>query len=176
MPLSKPPRTPLTRSLLLLAALAPASLHAPNSLAAERPTFNNTADPRPDILPHPFYYAHAEYRRAYNRPRYWSGWVADKIAVNSQEAMVWRENVDAGRYNGKNCPPVYKTYYYPKPWEALQTGPRADFPKPIEDAATGARAPKAAHESVPASDIDIVPQPVEATPPNASSRRYNASE
>ena len=89
MPLRKSMRTPLTRFLLLFAAFATTSFQAPNSLAAERPTFNKTADPRPDILPHPFYYAHTEYRRAYNRPRYWSGWIADKIAANSQEAMVW---------------------------------------------------------------------------------------
>jgi len=127
-------------------------------------------------LPHPFYYAHTEYRRAYNRPRYWSGWIADKIAANSQEAMVWRENVDAGRYNGKNCPPVYRTYYYPKPWEALQTGPRADFPKPAEKTATGARAQKSVNEAVPQPGIEIVPQPVDETAPNASSRRNRASE
>ncbi|MCA9157771.1 MAG: hypothetical protein KDA72_05555 [Planctomycetales bacterium] len=169
-------RTPLTRSLLLLAALASTSFHSPNSLATERPTFSNTADPRPDILPHPFYYAHTEYRRAYNRPRYWSGWIADKIAANSQEAMVWRENLLAGRYDGKNCPPVYKTYYYRKPWEALQTGPRADFPKPIENATTGARNPKAANEPFPNPGIEIVPLPAEPTPPNASSRRNKSIE
>lgn len=163
-------RTSLTRASLLLAAFSPASFNASNSLAAERPTFNHTGDPRPDILPHPFYYAHTEYRRAYNRPRYWSGWTADKIATNSQEAMVWRENVAAGRYEGKNCPPVYKTYYYPKPWEALQTGPRADFAKPAD------KDSKAKANYVPQSGIEIVPQPAVKAAPNASSRRKAATE
>lgn len=175
MPLPLLLRTPLTRSLLLLAAFAPASIQATNSSAGERPTFNHTADPRPDILPRPFYYAHTEYRRAYNRPRFWSGWLTDKIATNSQEAMVWRENVDSGRYNGRNCPPVYKTYYYPKPWEALQTGPRADFAKPAKNAA---RLPdqEVGEVVVPESGIDIVPQPTDETAPNASSRRSYSTQ
>lgn len=122
-------RRPITRSLLLLAVCAPTGIKSSVTWASERPTLNHTADPRPDILPRPFYYAHTEYRRAYNRPRYTTGWIADKIAPTSQEALVWQENVQAGRYNGKHCPPVYKTYYYPKPWEALQTGPRPDFAK-----------------------------------------------
>lgn len=169
MPLLRSLRTPLTRSLLLLAAFAPASIPA-NGLAAERPTFNHTADPRPDILPHPFYYAHTEYRRAYNRPRYWGGWLADKVSLTSQEAMVWQENVAAGRYDARNCPPVYKTYYYPKPWEALQTGPRADFPKPATNA-TGLPNQGVGEEAVPKSGIEIVPQPADETTPDVSSRR-----
>lgn len=107
--------------LLLLLVLA-GRIHA-----AERPTFNHTADPRPDILAHPFYYAHTEYRRAYNRPRDFPGWLAYKIEPSSQEAMVWCENVRAGNYDSKHMPPMCKTYYYPKPWEALLTGPRPDF-------------------------------------------------
>jgi len=99
------------------------------SQAAERPTLNfHTADPRPDILPHPFYNAHTEYRRAYNRPRFLTGWLAAQIEPTSQEAMVWYENLQDGNYDRKHTPPVYKRYYYPKPWEVLQTGPRPDFP------------------------------------------------
>ena len=95
--------------------------------AAERPTLNHTCDPRPDILAHPLYDAHTEYRRAYNRPRNISGWVAYTISRTSQEAMVWEENRLAGSYDGKNCPPRYKRYFAPKPWEILQTGARPDF-------------------------------------------------
>lgn len=175
MPLRKSLRTSLTRTLLLSAAFASPSINITTGLAAERPTFNHTTDPRPDILPHPFYYAHTEYRRAYNRPRYWGGWTADKIAANSQEAMVWRENVAEGRYNARNCPPVYKTYYYPKPWEALQTGPRADFPKPA-NTATGVNDQEAADQYVPEPGIDIVPQPDEETSPKTSSRRSQVTE
>ena len=104
---------------LLLAA----ALGSP-SLAAERPTFNVTCDPRPNILAHPLYYAHTEYRREYNRPRYYPGWLAYKLAPTSQEAMVWYENKQAGNYDVRNAPPMYKRYYAPKPWEVLQTGPR----------------------------------------------------
>jgi hypothetical protein len=98
--------------------------------AAERPTLNyarDPGDPRPDILPIPFYYVHTEYRRAYNRPRDIGGWIAHKIEPTSQEAMVWCENVQAGNYDRKHMPPMCKTYYYPKPWEALLTGARPDF-------------------------------------------------
>ena len=137
----------LTKTLLLVLACGSAGVNAAASRAAERPTFNHTNDPRPDILPHPFYYAHTEYRRAYNRPRYVTGWIADKISVTSQEAMVWQENVAEGRYAGKHCPPVYKTYYYRKPWEALQTGPRPDFPKPAMPAPL---APAPAPNAIPA--------------------------
>ncbi|MCA9134187.1 MAG: hypothetical protein KDA45_13560 [Planctomycetales bacterium] len=105
--------------------------------AAERPTFNVTRDPRPDILPHPFYYAHTEYRLAYNRPRCISGWIAEKIAPSSQEAMVWRENLAHGRYDEKHLPPMYKRYFGPKPWEVLATGARPDFPKQPSQASSG---------------------------------------
>lgn len=103
------------------------------AIAAERPTLNHTRDPRPDILPHPLQQHHVEYRLAYNRPRYISGWIAYKIARSSQEAMVWQENLQAGNYDQKHMPPMYKRYFAPKPWEVLQTGPRPDFPKPVRE-------------------------------------------
>ncbi|MCA9129010.1 MAG: hypothetical protein KDB22_18110 [Planctomycetales bacterium] len=94
--------------------------------AAERPTMIDTCDPRPDILAHPIWDAHTEYRLQYNRPRYWTGWIASRISPTSQEAMVWHENVQAGQYDSRNLPPRYKRYFAPKPWEALQTGGRID--------------------------------------------------
>ena len=115
--------TGLAVLLLSLSFVAPAG-------AAERPTMNHTCDPRPDILAHPLYYAHTEYRRAYNRPRNLSGWIAYSISRTSQEAMVWEENRLAGSYDGKDCPPRYKRYFGPKPWEILQTGARPDFATP----------------------------------------------
>ncbi|GIW98221.1 MAG: hypothetical protein KatS3mg111_1554 [Pirellulaceae bacterium] len=91
-----------------------------SAMSAERPTLNHhTRDPRPDILVHPLYDAHVEYRRRYNRPRFLGGWIAHKIAPSSQEAMVWDENMAAGRYRDPHAPPVYKLYMYPKPWEVL---------------------------------------------------------
>jgi hypothetical protein len=103
-------------------------LAASLSGAAERPTLKKTRDPRPDIIPHPIWDAHTEYRQAYNRPRFTTGWIAAQIAPSSLEAMVWYENLQCGRYDEKHMPPMCKTYYYPKPWEVLDTGPRPDFP------------------------------------------------
>jgi hypothetical protein len=97
--------------------------------AGERPTLNfHTADPRPDILPHPIYNAYTPFRLRYNRPRFLTGWLAAQIEPTSQEAMVWAENLQVGNYDRKHTPPMYKRYYYPKPWEVLLTGPRPDFP------------------------------------------------
>jgi hypothetical protein len=98
-----------------------------NTLGSERPTLNVTCDPRPDILPYSWHNSIPEYRRVYNRPRFWGGWIAQQIAPSSQEAMVWSENLRAGAYDTKHAPPRYKRYYYPKPWEVLQTGARPDF-------------------------------------------------
>ncbi|MEM8732927.1 MAG: hypothetical protein AAGG44_01805, partial [Planctomycetota bacterium] len=100
------------------------------AIAGERPTFNQTCDPRPDILPHGLHNTIPEYRRTYNRPRFWTGWIAQQIAPSSQEAMVWCENYRAGAYDVKNAPPRYKRYFAPKPWEVLQTGARPDFSRP----------------------------------------------
>ncbi len=128
--------------------------------AAERPTFNVTRDPRPDILAHPLYYAHTEYRRAYNRPRCLSGWIADKIAPTSQEAMVWRENLQAGRYDEKHAPPMYKRYFAPKPWEVLQTGARPDFPKAVATNANPLRSDASTEDGEPqALKLGVKPLP-----------------
>ncbi|MDX1926010.1 MAG: hypothetical protein SFV81_05805 [Pirellulaceae bacterium] len=97
------------------------------SQAAERPTLLKTNDPRPDILPRPFYDNHTEYRAQYNRPRFYTGWLAYEVSRTSQEAMVWQENYCAGNYDRHHMPPVCKTYYYPKPWEVLNVGARPDF-------------------------------------------------
>lgn len=142
-------KTSLLSSLLGLFVVAANTVHA-----AERPTFNHTCDPRPDILVHPFYDAHTEYRRAYNRPRDIPGWITHKIAPESLEAMVWCENVHAGNYEQRNMPPMCKTYYYPKPWEAMLTGARPDFAKLTQDAS-----PSTGKET---SGLPIVP-----VPPNA---------
>jgi hypothetical protein len=101
------------------------------SQAAERPTLLKTADPRPDILPRPFYDNHTEYRAQYNRPRFYTGWLAYEVSRTSQEAMVWQENYCAGNYERHHTPPMCKTYYYPKPWEVLMVGARPDFPSAI---------------------------------------------
>ncbi len=161
-------------TLSSLALLCAGSLNL--AIAAERPTMNKTRDPRPDILAHPLYYAHTEYRREYNRPRMVPGWIAAQIAPTSQEAMVWYENLQAGNYNGKDCPPVYKSYYYPKPWEVLLTGPRPDFATAANSSSTQRSSAanvknRAYNQTAPAEpstlqQVPNVPEPVKLAPFN----------
>ena len=159
-------KTNLLSSLLGLFVVAANSVHA-----AERPTLNHTGDPRPDILPHPFYDAHTEYRRAYNRPRDIPGWITHKIAPESLEAMVWCENVQAGNYERKHMPPMCKTYYYPKPWEAMLTGARPDFAKQTQ--ATSRRTP-----ATPSTDKETQSGDREAVAPeqSKSNKKANTTE
>lgn len=135
-------------TLLLGCGLLCATIQSPG-LAAERPTLQVTRDPRPDILPYHLYYAHTEYRRAYNRPRHLGGWIAYHISPTSQEAMVWSENLQAGNYDEKHMPPMYKRYCAPKPWEVLQTGPRPDYPKPSNPVSRPTAQPPSVLESAP---------------------------
>ncbi len=133
----------------------------------ERPTLNHTADPRPNILPDWIYNHHVPYRLQYNRPTYYGGKIAYHISPTSQEAMVWQENLAAGRYDGHNCPPLYKGFYYPKPWEVLNTGPRPTY----NTKATATKSPdpdmKAAEQQAATQEADdltgakeeIVPKP-----------------
>lgn len=86
------------------------------------------ADQRPDLLPHPLYNNWVPYRSIYHRPRFVGGYLAYKMEPTSQEAMSWRDNYCAGVYPTK-CPTAIPKYFYPKPWEALDVGPRKNFPK-----------------------------------------------
>lgn len=152
-------KTVLTLSVLS-AASNPGSVGSILAAPPERPTFNHTADPRPNILPDELYNHHEPYRLRFNRPRYYVGKsLYYVISPTSQEALVWKENLDAGRYDGHDCPPVYKGYYYPKNWEILNTGPRPNF--------------------VTASAIKpapVVPAPTTAAPANASSKEAEKVE
>lgn len=67
------------------------------------------------------------YRERYNRPRYVGGKIAYYIAPSSQEGMAWHEHKHRGSYRN-HAGPVFKSYNYPKPWEALQVGPRSAYP------------------------------------------------
>ena len=91
-------------------------------------TYLDPAQQRQDLLPHTLWNAIPEYRQVYNRPRYVSGYLANKIEPSSQEAMAWRTNYCNGNYANHSGPYV-PHYYYPKPWEALNTRARADTPK-----------------------------------------------
>jgi hypothetical protein len=137
--------------------------------AAERPTLINTRDPRPDILPRPFYDNHTEYRAQYNRPRFFSGWLAYEVSRTSQEAMVWRENYCAGNYDQHHMPAVCKRYDYPKPWEALDVGARPDFAsaKPITQRVPGLTESKEGDET--SKGVQAVEERLdvqESVPPN----------
>lgn len=83
----------------------------------------NGANPRPDLLPRGLYNAWVPYRKAYNRPTYVGGLLAHTIEPSSQEAMSWEENHANGYYH-THCPTPIRLYYYPKPWEVLNTGVR----------------------------------------------------
>lgn len=111
------------RFLALLSVVMPSS----STWAAppERPSFNVTEDPRPNILPNWIFTHRVPYRLQYNRPPYHSGkLIANVLSPSSLEAMAYCENLAVGKYNGKDCPPLVKGYFYPKPWEALNTSAR----------------------------------------------------
>lgn len=121
------------------------TLNLPCLHASERPTLNpQTNDPRPDILAHPFYDSRPEYRREYNRPRYWSGKLAYHMSRTSQEAMAWQENYCAGNYACPDMAPLCKHFYYPKPWEGLNTGARPDTQVMTKAPATPSVVPESA--------------------------------
>lgn len=63
------------------------------------------------------------YRRRYNRPSHIGGYLAYVFAPSSQEAMTWHAATHRGNYK-KKSPRTEMRYFYPKPWEALQVGPR----------------------------------------------------
>jgi hypothetical protein len=92
-------------------------------------TYLDPALQRQDILSHNLWRSWPEYRASYNRPRYVSGHIAHVIEPTSQEAMAWKSNLNNYRNNAGRCVPMY---YYPKPWEALNTVARPDFQKPKE--------------------------------------------
>ncbi|MEQ1825649.1 MAG: hypothetical protein ABL921_06865 [Pirellula sp.] len=92
-------------------------------------TYLDPALQRPDFFSHQLWKSTPEYRRAYNRPRYYPGYLAYLIEPSSQEAMAWRSNYCNGNY--ANCSGPYVPHYnYPKPWEALNTRARPDTAKP----------------------------------------------
>jgi len=95
----------------------------------------NPYDPRPDFFRLPVYNAWVPYRKSHNRPTYIGGKVAAVIEPTSQEAMAWQISKANGDY--RNHRPGYiPTYYYPKPWEALQIGARQRKNKEVEPSQT----------------------------------------
>jgi len=97
--------------------------HAATKLNWFEGTYLDPAIQRPDFFPHAISKSIPEYRQEYNRPRYWPGWIAYKVEPSSQEAMAWQTNYCNGNYKNRSGAFV-PTYYYPKPWESLNTQPR----------------------------------------------------
>ena len=91
-------------------------------------TYLDPALQRQDFFSHQFRNSIPEYRAVYNRPRYMSGYLANKIEPSSQEAMAWKTNYCNGNY-ANHAGPSVPHYYYPKPWEAIKTVARPDFLK-----------------------------------------------
>ena len=101
------------------------------------------------------------YRRSFQRPSYLGGKIAHTIAPSSQEAIAWHRSDHAGLYdnngikgliNGKHCPPqrVQQYFFYPKPWEVLNTRPRPKTDPPVDT-------PLEAVDIESASDLEILP-------------------
>jgi hypothetical protein len=143
-----------TAALLSGIVLATSAWAAP----PERPTLNHTADPRPNILPDWIYNHHVPYRLRYNRPTYYGGKIAYHIAPTSQEAMAWEENLERGYYDGHHCPPLVKGFFYPKPWEAMNTGPRANYASQV----ARPLAPPAVPGAMPGPGETVIPAPLDA--------------
>jgi hypothetical protein len=91
-------------------------------------TYLDPALQRQDLFSHHLWNSIPEHRAIYNRPAYLPGYLANKIEPSSQEAMAWKTNYCNGSYKNHACGNV-PLYYYPKPWEALNTRSRPDFVK-----------------------------------------------
>ncbi len=109
--------------ILVVTAFLSATVSAQTYWPPEHMPYYNGANPRPDLIPRGLYNAWVPYRKAYNRPSYLGGFAAHVIEPTSQEAMSWKENHENGYYK-THCPTPIKHYYYPKPWEVLNTGAR----------------------------------------------------
>ncbi len=110
--------------------------HARTNQASQHPrqiqwfsgTYLDPAIQRPDIFPHIIWNSIPEHRRVYNRPRYGTGKLLFHLEPTSQESMAWETNVRNGNYRN-HAGPYVPMYWYPKPWEALNTRARPDFVK-----------------------------------------------
>jgi hypothetical protein len=91
-------------------------------------TYLDPALQRKDFFSHSIWNSIPEYRSVYNRPRFMSGYLANKIEPSSQEAMAWRTNYCNGNY-ANHAPGYVPQYNYPKPWGALQTTARPNTQK-----------------------------------------------
>lgn len=121
----------------------------------ERPTFNHNGDPRPNILPNWMFIYPVPYRATHNRPTDFTGRIARVISPTSQEAMTWSENKALGYYDGHHQPPLKKGFFFPKPWEVLNIGPRKNTNAPEQPQIMETRP----EDIFPAPAVPTVPNP-----------------
>ena len=96
------------------------------------------------------------YRRRYNRPSKIGGWLAYWTAPSSQEAMAWHNATHRGNYK-KKMPRTEMQYFYPKPWEALQIGPRVSKQNPDAEPMQTETTPGSQYgDDLPASVIEVL--------------------
>jgi hypothetical protein len=100
--------------------------HQPHPIQWLSGTYLDPAIARPDLFPRIVGNSIPEHRRVYNRPRYGTGKFLYHFEPTSQEAMAWETNVKNGNYRNHRGPYV-PMYWYPKPWESLNTRARPDF-------------------------------------------------
>lgn len=140
----------ITLSLVLLGVACPAAAHHPNR--EDQPVH-----PRIDLIPPLGNNLPPSYRRRYNRPTNIGGKIAYWIAPSSQEAMAWHEAQHMNAYRCRRGR-IERHYFYPKPWEALQVGPRTPSDSGDLSSDTGDRSSASGLASVgPMVDEDAVP-------------------
>jgi len=100
-----------------------------STLPADHPNkANHPVHPRIDVIGPLGNWLPPSYRRRYNRPSNFAGKISNYIAPSSLEAMSWYASKQRNAYKDHK-PRTVMHYFYPKPWEALRTGPRVDTVK-----------------------------------------------
>ena len=87
---------------------------------------NYRVHPRYDLIGPLGTWLPPSYRRQFNRPRNVSGKISYYIAPSSLEAMSWHAATHRNAYKDHK-PRTVMHYFYPKPWQAMQTGPRPNI-------------------------------------------------
>jgi hypothetical protein len=121
--------------------------------------------PRIDVIPPLGYHLPMEYRRRFNRPTKVGGWIAYHIEPTSQEAMAWHDATHQRAYSDHRGR-LEKHFFYPKPWEGLQLGPREESSQSDREKAEARAATRELREALQADDRVLS---TDALLPNASS-------
>ncbi len=95
-----------------------------STLFAHHPDKQNyRVHPRIDLIGPLGSWLPPSYRLRYNRPSNVAGKISYYIAPSSLEAMSWHAAKHRNAYKDHK-PRTVMHYFYPKPWQALQIGPR----------------------------------------------------